>query len=194
MIGRVLKPMIQVIGLSGKAGVGKDYIASQLRHRCPNSICLAFADQIKIQAMVQHGLSYNDVYETKTSATRQLLQTTGTEQGRNTIDKDIWLKYLHGWMEVHHHRNHISTFIITDVRFPNEIDFIHTFPHSAVYRVVAPVRNQQRLSIENATSTISSHASETALDTSTAFDHILYNDPHNDLDAQLACLTLPFEQ
>lgn len=191
---RTMRESIQVIGLSGKAGVGKDYIANHIRHRCHQSMTLAFADQIKIHAMIHHQLTFHDVYETKSSETRALLQQTGTEQGRQTVGEDIWLKYLHAWMEVHYHRNHIRTFIITDVRFPNEVDFIHSFPHSSVLRIVAPERNQARLSNEKATSAIASHASETALDDTTMFDSILFNDPKDDLAIQLEQYILPFEK
>lgn len=60
-----------------------------------------------------------------------LLQLLGTEWGRNTIDKDVWVKIVDGQIkqmgEALRHNNPESTqkfvFLISDGRFENEFDF-----------------------------------------------------------------------
>jgi hypothetical protein len=43
--------------------------------------------------MFQSGIDYSDVYQKKTSTSRQLLQTEGTKVGRS-IDPNFWINYL----------------------------------------------------------------------------------------------------
>lgn len=50
---------------------------------------------------------------------RRALQLMGTEAGRNVFHKDIWMYALERRMETG------KDYVITDVRFPNEIEFIH---------------------------------------------------------------------
>lgn len=50
---------------------------------------------------------------------REALQTIGTEIGRDMFEKDFWIHLLEKRI------NSKNNYIITDVRFPNEIDWIH---------------------------------------------------------------------
>jgi hypothetical protein len=51
---------------------------------------------------------------------RLALQLMGTEAGRNVFHPDIWIHSLERKMTMY------SNVVIADVRFPNEIDFIHS--------------------------------------------------------------------
>jgi hypothetical protein len=56
-------------------------------------------------------------YEDKTDITRILLQLYGTDIFRKRVDMDYWVKLMINKIK----ESDIETFIITDVRFPNEI-------------------------------------------------------------------------
>ena len=177
-----------LIGLSGKLGSGKDYIAhnliipiiEQLRYRY---LQCAFADQIKINVMTKYNINYKDVYVNKTAQSRQLLQIEGTDIARSQ-DVNIWIKYIDNWIKVHEMRG-ISIYIITDVRFKNEVEFIKEH-NGIMIKVFAPQRNHNRLIQESNGDTtiynkIKQHISECDLDEipDNKYDVIINNDDDN---------------
>lgn len=183
-----------IIGITGKLGSGKDYIANNvvipvLEKYASSSkdmgkfMQCAFADQIKVNVMTKNNIPYNDVYENKTSISRQLLQKEGTDIGRKK-DKDIWIRYLNNWMKVYYNRG-ISVFVVTDVRFKNEYDFVkcNKDAFGVIIKVVAEKRNTNRLIAESGGNIslyekISEHPSECELDNlrDEQFDLIIKND------------------
>jgi phosphomevalonate kinase len=181
----------RIIGISGKLGCGKDYISTNvvvpiLEKHHQRYLGLNLADQIKINVMTKNHIEYKDVYEKKTESSRQLLQTEGTEIGR-AFDKNIWINYLDNWMKVFSARG-ISTFIVTDVRFQNEVEYVKN-AGGILVRIIAPKRNHQRLmqeadGNESAYTKISTHRSECDLDLlpNDMFDLIIYNDPDDSFD------------
>jgi phosphomevalonate kinase len=174
-----------IIGITGKLGSGKDYITNNvvipvLEKMNYRYLQCAFADQIKINVMSKNNITYEDVYENKTSESRRLLQTEGTEVGRS-CDKDIWVKYLDNWVKVHSSRG-INVFIISDVRFKNEYEFVKN-NLGLMLKVVAPSRNESRLNRESQGDSglyekISKHASECDLDDyiNDKYDMVIMND------------------
>lgn len=120
---------MELIGLVGHAGVGKDYIAKHIISKIldkkgkKNTLIISMADQIKVNVMVNSNVSYESVYEKKTYETRRLLQKEGTEKGRMTKDKDIWVNYLDAWVKVFSNKG-VERFIVPDIRFKNEADWI----------------------------------------------------------------------
>lgn len=187
----ILIKMKIVIGISGKLGSGKDFITTNviipvLEKRKQRYLQLAFADQIKINVMTKNGIEYDDVYLRKTESSRQLLQIEGTEVGR-TADKDIWVNFLDNWITVHFNRG-IDTFVVSDVRFMNEFDYIKN-SSSIMIKIVAPKRNHSRLLQESNGSLesydkISTHRSECDLDSLTddMFQLVIFNDPEDQFD------------
>ena len=173
-----------IIGIHGKLGSGKNWIASNviipvLMKYKQIYLEVSFADQIKINVMTKNNIKYCDVYEKKTQETRILLQKEGTD-GRK-IDQNIWIKYLNNWINVYNKRN-IEIFIITDLRYKNEYNFIKK-NNGVVIKVVAPKRNEKRLLQEsNGNSSIynkiKTHQSEIDMDTFdyTKFDWVIDND------------------
>jgi hypothetical protein len=179
-----------IIGVTGKLGSGKDYITNNVIVPVIEKInyrylqC-AFADQIKVNVMTKNNISYSDVYENKTSESRQLLQNEGTEVGREQ-DRNIWVKFLDNWINVHHNRG-INVYVISDARFKNEYDFVKN--EGIMIKVVAPNRNQERLLKESRGDNyvykkISQHASECDLDDfpNDKYDMVIYNDTDNIVD------------
>jgi len=180
-----------LIGICGKLGVGKDYITTNyiiplLEQKREQFLQLAFADQIKVNVMSKMNVPYREVYETKTKETRILLQEEGTRI-RNEVSPTIWIDYLHNWIEVFRNRG-IAHFIISDVRFKNELEYIKS-NGGILIKIVAPQRNHRRLMNESngnleTMQQISSHRSECDLDNlpDNSFDIVLNNDPHDQID------------
>ena len=178
-----------IIGISGKAGSGKDTVAKMLevlyanpdisyedfankRYKNFADIQIVhFADALKETAQVLFRLGE---WETNTQegkkttinwigkTVRELLQGIG--QGlRDAIDSDLWVKILfantEGW----------SNYIIADVRYPNEIKAIKE-------------RNGILLRIDRKGAGAGNHSSETALDDYKEWDvHIENNSSIEDL-------------
>ena len=172
-----------IIGISGKAGSGKDTAAKMLEVLYANPdisyedfankryknfadiLIVHFADALKETAQILFRLGE---WETNTQegkkttinwigkTVRELLQGIG--QGlRDAIDFDIWVKILFantkGW----------SNYIIADVRYPNEVKAIKE-------------RNGILLRIDRKGAGAGNHSSETALDNYKEWDvHIENN-------------------
>lgn len=168
-----------LFGFSGKMGTGKNYICENLflpivQTYGKNAIQVAFADQIKVNVMVKYNLSKNDVCNDKNYKIRSLLQKEGTEDGRNRFGNDIWINHLDKWMEIHKSKG-IHTFLITDVRFKNEADYIKRMG-GKIIRIEAPERNKDLVACKNLDENASNHISETDLDNYYGFDLIIDND------------------
>ena len=170
---------------------------------------LAFADLVKYElgARLQktnsiddvinsNTVNYNNLFITKTHDIRLKLQKYATEHGRNSNDKNIddiiiyydtniWIKGLYLMMKNIYEKSYNKDkhiFIITDVRFINEAEFIKKLG-GLIIRINSIVRNHKRLTQESSNSDnpfemimkISTHQSEIELDNYT-FDFIIDND------------------
>lgn len=175
-----------IIGISGKLGSGKDYICNNviipiLKNKDCTFLQMCFADQIKVNVMTKNNIDFEDVYVNKNKQTRTLLQTEGTELGRDLLGDDIWIRYFENWMSVYKSRG-IDHFIVTDVRFQNEIEYIKQ-SGGILIRIDAPKRNYQRLFTESngdldVLHKLSTHISECNLDnlSNDNYDLIIKND------------------
>jgi hypothetical protein len=118
-----------LIGIAGKAGSGKDTAADYLK-RYYGFKGVAFADPIRDGMKAIIGLDdYHFSHPTKEvilpefgKSPRQMMQTLGTEWGRQLVNQDLWL-ILAGlrkseWNLLGH------DVVITDVRFENEATWV----------------------------------------------------------------------
>lgn len=114
----------KIIGLAGVKGAGKDTAALCLSQKLPGYYVCSFADPIKRMLRIM-GL-HNEQLNGKLKETidprfirspRYMMQTLGTEWGRDLIGDDVWIKALK-------HQIGESKAIITDVRFENEAEFV----------------------------------------------------------------------
>lgn len=117
-----------LIGLSGKAGSGKDTVAQYLE-TVHEFIPIAYADPVKagLKAMFRFDPEYLTDQEMKEQdipglgvSGRVLMQTLGTEWGRNLIDEDIWVNIARRKILM------LDSYdvVVTDVRFDNEAALI----------------------------------------------------------------------
>lgn len=154
---------MNLIGIAGPARSGKDTVANILRDEYGYQID-AFAKPIKDTIRSLFALSARhiegDLKETPLpgwgKSPRYLMQTFGTEWGRNLVDPSIWVTHAgYRWQDLQsreaandYHRRHcdrpaprsVRGMILTDVRFENEADWIRkaggTIVH--VFRPNAP--------------------------------------------------------
>lgn len=117
-----------IIGLAGGKGSGKSTVADHLVRACGFSE-LSFADPIR--RFVRHLTGYTeatkedpiDWLDGRHSA-RTLMQTVGTEWGRDMIHPQIWVRFLARQLETPTWRG--RPVVVSDVRFPNEVDMIRS--------------------------------------------------------------------
>lgn len=187
----ILPPGILVIGLTGKIGVGKDYLINNYLVKAVNLpyTVLSFADHFKLDVIVKDKIARDRVYVNKDNESRVKLQKRGTEEGRNIYGADIWVEYLYHTILNLIPRG-IKVFFISDVRFSNEVNFVER-NNGYIIRIKAEQRNYNKMKAEverenkdnndlaEQIKKISSHPSETCLDNET-FYYTIDNDLGNE--------------
>lgn len=159
-----------VVGISGKAGSGKDFIAQQ--YFLPRGYTrFSLAWHFKVWLVGKGEATYEEVFHTKPSHIRKLLQEEGTERGRNVYGENVWCHTMGAWMTTLSQHSNITRFVIPDIRFENEVEYIKSIG-GIVLRLDAPIR----ASNNSLTPEARQHISETALDTYKNFDGVIYND------------------
>lgn len=121
---------MKLIGLHGLPRSGKDTVAKML-HGLYGFERRAFADPLKQAAAAllnrplyqchgESGFDREAVMPEWGFSMRWFLQMLGTECMRDQIHQDFWLKRMEASLDPW------GAFVITDVRFQNEADFIHS--------------------------------------------------------------------
>lgn len=176
----------KVIGLSGKAGVGKDYV--YLNHLKPVGFTqISLSWHFKADLIGKGAITFEEAFMTKPPNIRTLLQIQGTELGRNIFGQSIWCDTLVAWMDIFNFHWDVDQFVIPDVRFINEMNFIQDDLDGKVIRIIAPGRSYGT----SLDTTQRAHPSEAEMDgiIDSSFDGLLYNDPGDpDLREQLEAL------
>lgn len=138
---------VQVIGISGHAGSGKDSIYTMLGDEYAEVYGESFADPLKYACAHAFGIEQADFYSSDTKeiinpfwgvSPRMIAQFVGSELFRDAIWKllpndqnDFWVRRM--WGKLGGGQRHDNdgfytpgdTVVIPDVRFQNEVDFIH---------------------------------------------------------------------
>ncbi len=128
---------MKIIGLNGKAGSGKDTLADLLiNHKGYTKEWHRYSFANPLRQMLSVGLGINmDImsdpkkkndpkYGYMGKSARYLLQTLGTEWGRNLVDQNIWINEFERRSK-YFDDNNTEGIIVTDCRFENEADAIH---------------------------------------------------------------------
>lgn len=159
-----------IIGLGYKARSGKDTVGNWL-HDHRNFNVTSFAFSLKEAVKVIYGWTddhvYGDLKEVRDpfwlQTPRITMQHFGTNACRQNLRDDIWVKSLEkrisGALD--------ADWVITDCRFPNEAEFVHSLGG-------VMVKLDRRMGDEIAEGA-TSHSSETAMDDYEGWDYILDN-------------------
>jgi dephospho-CoA kinase len=172
---------IEIFGFIGNMGSGKNYVAEKLflpNLKSKPSLVIAFADHFKLSAVCFQKLEYNKVFGEKDDSTRKRLQELGTEFGRDKYGDNIWCDMLYNTMKMYSERG-IERFIITDVRFENEVKFIKDLD-GIIIKIDAPDRTLLRLQKESSNDEekikeLSNHRSETFIKKFIDYDYYINN-------------------
>ena len=180
-MGNMLRENCIIVGLCGRMGSGKDYIANVL---CKNyfhelkSMNVSFADQLKVGAMLFENRGapaadiespdnleiidamYNDYFVSKPEDVRKHIQTYG--ENLRTQNPNIWVHTLYVEMLKQWHVNNVKVFVISDVRYPKEVEFIKEVGGTMI-RVNSPRRVAHVCSKYMSTS-VNNHVSESFVD------------------------------
>jgi hypothetical protein len=154
-----------LIGLTGLAGSGKDSVRGLLvRHHGYTGLALADPIRAMLRALLMYAGQGDDWLHDRALkeqaipalgvSYRQLAQTLGTEWGR-AIDAALWLRLAEERMALMREALLMSPddgFVISDVRFPNEADWIRQ-RGGVVWRIERPGIEPVR-----------THASESGID------------------------------
>lgn len=109
-----------IIGLCGELKSGKDATFEALRKvGFVGAVRMAFADPLKHELAEALGIPVTMIGENK-SAFRLGLQWYGTEYRRGLYGQDYWVKIAASRLAM----SRAELVVFTDVRFPNEVDFI----------------------------------------------------------------------
>ena len=181
---------MKLIGLSGKLGSGKNYIAEKVI--APyfqdkyNILILGFGDQVKNELYARDlDLTYDLLYDHKSFESRKKLQEYATENGRDKYNQDMWVRGLDMQIETFYKRSPKECLIIIcDVRFINEANYIKN-KNGFLFRIEASKRTECRYWKEANNEydkfiNISKHESEINLDNYN-FDNIILNDDQLDV-------------
>ncbi|KKN69120.1 hypothetical protein LCGC14_0444090 [marine sediment metagenome] len=115
---------VVILGIAGPAGSGKNYIAKEfLRPHGFHEV--AFAEGFK-HKVVGMGFQYDEVFDSKPPTVRRLLQEEGTANGRDRYGRQLWLRTLESFIIRTHELWGIKRFVVTDVRFKNELAWVHS--------------------------------------------------------------------
>lgn len=130
-----------VVGVTGAAGAGKGTVAAMLGwHE------VSFADPLYDMISVMTGYPVEQLKDRQFKervipwlgkSPRQLLQTLGTDWGREIVAKDVWRKIcaqrIRGAQLLG-----VSRVVVPDVRFDDEADLIHEDFRGVIWEVTRP--------------------------------------------------------
>lgn len=151
---------MKVIIISGKAGSGKDTVASILKNKLVGrTILLSYAHYLKMYA--KNIINWNGEEETKP---RTFLQELGD------IVKDMDHNFLINRVieDIEVYKHYFDNIIICDARFKDEIEIIKQKYNAIVIRVNGDYNNLTTIQRH--------HNTETALDNYHNYDFIINND------------------
>ncbi|MGT2507886.1 deoxynucleotide monophosphate kinase family protein [Cupriavidus basilensis] len=128
-----------LIGITGRAGTGKDTAAAHLRAKHAFRQ-IAFADPLRDMLVAGFGLEPADfqpgrkeeVHAHVGKSPRQLLQSLGTEWGRTLVAPDIWVRLAEARIRAQLVDGGRGV-VVSDVRMENEADMIRKLGGTVIH-------------------------------------------------------------
>ena len=153
---------MKVFLLSGKAGSGKNEVATIIKENLENTVITAFSKYIKLYA-----LEFTDWDGRDITKPREFLQGMGDKL--RSIDENFLTDRLIQDFDVY--RDTYENVIISDVRLPHEIEYIKSNCNEDVYAIrVNSIKNKRNLNDKE-----KAHHTELDLDNYDKFDFIIEN-------------------
>jgi hypothetical protein len=217
-----------LLGVSGKLGVGKNYITEnylvpKLIERFSNKnvqyvpYFFSFGTQVKIELYSRDTISclnYHNLFVEKSNHSRTCLQQYATDNGRDKYRKDMWIRAIDMWIKVqlnnldivnkHIIRKLVPIFVVEDVRFENEYEYIKS--NSGILVLVeSGYRNFEKILQEiNNKKSENNENNETIHESEKGLEHLEFhlrinNDPVNSdtiefiIDEFIECLVVPMK-
>lgn len=161
---------MQILGISGKAGSGKDFIADNILGPLGfRRWSLAWHFKVWLSSIGK--CTYEEAYHTKPPQVRSLLQRAGDNDSQPIYGHLVWCRVAHNWMRCVAEHWGVERFVIPDVRYKHEVAFIQRVG-GKVLRIAADSRvSQNKLTPEQRL-----HRSEIDLDDCRDFDGIIDNE------------------
>lgn len=167
----LLEKKVSLIGLHGKAGSGKDFIANAC---LSDYFKFALANHFKIDVVRKYLFTYEEVFDTKPAHVRHKLQQIGTEENRDVYGIDTWVDAAETWLHSIYKANNIDKFVIADIRFDNEAEWVKR--KGGIIIKVESNRNRSGMDDKAL-----QHASEAGI-REDLIDHVVINDIGTDID------------
>jgi hypothetical protein len=169
-----MESKMKIIGISGRARSGKDTLAAILKVLDRNAVQLSFAAPIREFVGSLVGLSVDEITNSDAKerpipwldgkSPRHLMQTLGTEWGRDLVDPNLWIKVAAQKVDtLRAQTNAPSMVVFSDVRFDNEADMIRELGGRIIHLV------------RSASLEVSDHVSENGVTPSASDLHIQNN-------------------
>lgn len=163
--------MAMIIGIAGKAGAGKDTAAEYLSSKLEHHHVASFADPIKHMLRMGLQLTWDQTHGHQKEmidprygkTARHMMQTLGTEWGRELIHLDLWLIIAQ--------QSEDNRRIFSDVRFENEATWIR--------------ENGFMIHLSRKNGNKMNHASEVGISVDAKDFYVMNNDTKEDLYKQL---------
>lgn len=178
----------RLIGLVGKGNAGKTTTSNILKDRFHEVV---FAEPVKRVTEIIYGFDY-DMLLGDTAEKRELrktlkdpiwdrtpiqaMQYIGTELFRDCFDKEVWIKIAK--RKIDDHLNNGRNVIVTDCRFPNEIEFIRKMGGN----ILILYENDRDLIPYTSVSGTTGHASENSFQTAILPSDFYYHNKKNGLE------------
>lgn len=162
---------MRIVGLTGYAQSGKDTAAAALVEK--GWVRLSFAEPLRSAllalnpvvsvaresvrpgwgrlATVLDDYDYDEC-KRRYPEYRELLQRFGTEVGREQFGESFWVDRIRDKITKQSWAG-VPGFVIPDTRFPNEEEFIHSYPGGRVYKIV-----------RTGTEAVNTHVSDAGID------------------------------
>lgn len=135
--GRINLLKYNIIGISGPIGSGKDTVANWIARKSNRQFnIVSFATPLREAAKAMFGWTDFQLQDRVAKeqvdpfwgfSPRTALQLLGTEYGRQQLRDDVWILAAKRKVDLGHSVGIHA--VIQDVRFPNEDEFVRTYPN-----------------------------------------------------------------